>query len=147
MSSCPVPLLSYYAILTINSTHRLLNWAIAFATPHMVNPGPGNANLGSKVFFIWGTFCLICVAFVYFMIYETKGLSLEQVDELYEKVGKAWQSKGFVPTVNFTEVHQVMRDPHGRSKSLADIESEVGRKRSVAHVEDGLGAGVGHEKY
>ena len=112
----------------------------------MVNPGHGNANLGSKVFFIWGTFCLICVAFVYLLIYETKGLSLEQVDELYGKVGKAWQSKGFVPTVNFSEVEQVMRDPHGRRMSLADAETEVGRKRSVAHVEDGLGARVG-EKY
>lgn len=112
----------------------------------MVNPGAGNANLGSKVFFIWGTFCLICVAFVYLLIYETKGLSLEQVDELYEKVHRAWHSKGFVPTVNFSEVEQAMREPHGRSMSLADIESEVGRKRSVVHVEDGLGAGVG-EKY
>jgi MFS transporter, SP family, sugar:H+ symporter len=55
----------------------------------MVNPGPGNANLGSKVFFIWGGFCLICIAFVYFCIYETKGLSLEQVDELYAKVRRS----------------------------------------------------------
>ena len=127
---------------------RLLNWAIAFATPHMVNPGPTNANLGSKVFFIWGTFCLICIAFVYLMIYETKGLSLEQVDELYEKVGKAWHSKGFVPTVSFHEVEQVLRDPHERKMSLADIEQEVGRKKSVAHVEVGLGGGVkAGEKY
>lgn len=113
----------------------------------MVNPGPGNANLGSKVFFIWGTFCLICIAFVYFMIYETKGLTLEQVDELYGKVGKAWQSKSFVPTVQFAEVEQAMKNPHGRRLSLADMESEVGRKRSVAHVEDGRGVGVGGEKY
>lgn len=36
-----------------------------------------------------------------------KGLSLEQVDELYEKIPNAWQSAGFVPTVSFAEVqHQ-----------------------------------------
>ena len=29
------------------------------------------------------------------MIYETKGLSLEQVQELYENCGKAWKSKDY----------------------------------------------------
>jgi hypothetical protein len=34
------------------ASNWLLNWAIAYSTPYMVNPGKGNANLGSKVFFI-----------------------------------------------------------------------------------------------
>ena len=54
------------------ASNWLLNWAIAYATPYMVNSGPGNANLQSKVFFVWGGFCVICTVFVYFMIYETK---------------------------------------------------------------------------
>jgi sugar porter (SP) family MFS transporter len=45
------------------ASNWLLNWAIAYSTPYLVNPGPGNANLGSKVFFIWGTFCFICFFF------------------------------------------------------------------------------------
>jgi MFS transporter, SP family, sugar:H+ symporter len=36
------------------ASNWLLNWAIAYATPYMVDDGPGNANLQSKVFFIWG---------------------------------------------------------------------------------------------
>jgi MFS transporter, SP family, sugar:H+ symporter len=36
------------------ASNWLLNWAIAYATPYMVDSGPGNANLQSKVFFIWG---------------------------------------------------------------------------------------------
>lgn len=134
------------ALSMTTATNWLLNWAIAYATPYMVDPGPGNANLGSKVFFIWGGFCLICTAFVYFAIYETKGLSLEQVDELYAKVGKAWQSKGFVPTVSFAEVQDI--GSSGRSQSLADIEAVAGRKRSVAHVDhDGSPNMVQSEKY
>ena len=39
------------------ATNWLLNFAIAYSTPYMVNDGPGNANLGSKVFFVWGSFC------------------------------------------------------------------------------------------
>ncbi|KAJ9490736.1 hypothetical protein VN97_g2518 [Penicillium thymicola] len=85
------------------ATNWLLNWAIAYATPYMVNSGPGNANLQSKVFFIWGGFCFVCGVFVYTCIYETKGLSLEQVDELYAKVPRAWNSVGWVPAVNYTE--------------------------------------------
>ena len=74
------------------ATNWLLNWAIAYSTPYLVDgPGKGYANLGVKVFFIWGGFCFICGVFVWFMIYETKGLSLEQVDELYSKVNFAWR--------------------------------------------------------
>lgn len=118
------------------ASNWLLNWAIAYATPYMVNDGPGNANLQSKVFFIWGGFCLICVFFVWGLIYETKGLSLEQVDELYAKTSKAWQSKGFVPTVSFQEVQDL--GVNARSQSLADMEAGAQRKRSVAHIDDKL---------
>ena len=55
-------------------------------TPYLVNYGDGYANLQSKVFFIWFGCCFICISFVYFFIYETKGLSLEEVDELYSEV-------------------------------------------------------------
>ena len=74
------------------------------------------------------------------MIYETKGLSLEQVDELYAKVPKAWQSKGFVPTVSFQEVQDV--DADHRKSSLADIENVAMRKKSVGHDENTPGEKV-----
>ena len=51
--------------------------------PYLVDDGPGDANLGAKVFFIWGGCCFLCFAFAFFFIPETKGLSLEQVDLLY----------------------------------------------------------------
>jgi SP family sugar:H+ symporter-like MFS transporter len=74
------------------------------------------------------------------MIYETKGLSLEQVDELYSKVGKAWQSKGFVPTVSFQDVQDVTDANGARKSSLADLETAAMRKKSVQHDE------ITHEK-
>lgn len=84
----------------------LLNWAIAFMTPYLVNYGEGYANLQSKVFFIWFACCFICIAFVYFFIYETKGLSLEEVDELYAEMkglSAARKSKNWVPTTTFQQ--------------------------------------------
>jgi len=59
------------------------NWMLAFITPYLT--GAQYANLGTNIFWIWGAFCWIAVAFVYLMIYETKNLTLEEVSELYGK--------------------------------------------------------------
>ncbi len=67
------------------------------------------------------------------MIYETKGLSLEQVDELYAKVPKAWQSVGFIPTVSFQEVKEAQGENHldARKASLVDMENAAMRRHSA----------------
>lgn len=85
------------------ATNWLLNWALAYATPYLVNYGEGNANLQSKIFFVWFGSCFICIAFAYFMVYETRGLTLEQVDEMYTQVHSARKSVGWRPTAILTE--------------------------------------------
>ena len=76
------------------------------------------------------------------MIYETKGLTLEQVDELYGVVGKAWKSKKFRPALHFAEV-----DETARGQSLAEIAAQQERKRSVVQTEgDGVNTTAGAEK-
>ena len=63
------------------------------------------------------------------------GLSLEQVDELYAKVNKAWKSKGFVPSVSFQEVQEAHVDT--RHMSLIEAEHAVERRKSsVAYVDN-----------
>ncbi|KAK0387613.1 hypothetical protein NLU13_3859 [Sarocladium strictum] len=108
------------------ATNWLLNWAIAYSTPYLVNYGPGNANLQSKIFFVWFGCCFICIAFVWCMIYETKGLSLEEVDQLYEEVSQAWKSKGWKPTD--TREHEKEVDGHYMSK--AQVETTEVRRAS-----------------
>lgn len=80
------------------ATNWLLNWALAYATPYMVNYGDQNANLQSKIFFVWFGCCFLCIAFVWFFIYESKGLSLEQVDQLYNEISVARMSVHWVPS-------------------------------------------------
>lgn len=75
------------------------------------------------------------MAFVYFFIYETKGLSLEQVDELYAKVSSARNSKNFVPSVNFVEVKE-MGAQEARRSTLADLEQSAIRRKSSAGVHE-----------
>ncbi|SCU92285.1 LADA_0F15610g1_1 [Lachancea dasiensis] len=81
------------------ASNWLFNFAIAYATPYLVDAE--HANLQSKVFFIWGGCTFLCFLFVYFFIYETKGLTLEQIDELYETCPSARHSKNFVPSEGF----------------------------------------------
>ena len=69
------------------------------------------------------------------MIYETKGLTLEQVDELYGVVHQAWKSKQFRPQVHFSE----MDTANTRSMSLADVAANQERKRSIQHDESTVG--------
>jgi sugar porter (SP) family MFS transporter len=84
------------------ASNWLWNFGIGFATPYLVGPSSTGinavktANLGVKVFFIWGATCLGCFLFTYFFIPETKGLSLEQIDLLYREssiIGSAAYNK------------------------------------------------------
>jgi len=65
------------------ASNRLWNTIIAVITPYMV--GPQYGNLKSSVFFVWGGLCTCAFVYSYFLIPETKGLSLEQVDRMMEE--------------------------------------------------------------
>ncbi|SCU92310.1 LANO_0E00320g1_1 [Lachancea nothofagi CBS 11611] len=83
------------------ASNWLFNFAIAYATPYLVDSD--HANLHSKVFFIWGSCTFLCFLFVYFCVYETKGLTLEQIDELFDTCPSARKSKYFVPSQGFAQ--------------------------------------------
>ncbi|KAK7972982.1 MFS monosaccharide transporter [Apiospora saccharicola] len=65
------------------ASNWLWNCIIAVITPYMVDEDKG--NLGAKVFFVWGSLCACCFVYAYFLIPETKGLTLEQVDKMFEE--------------------------------------------------------------
>ena len=58
------------------------------------------ANLGTKIFFVWGSLCMVCLVYAYFLIPETKGLSLEQVDRMFEETTPRSSAK-WVPHSTF----------------------------------------------
>jgi SP family sugar:H+ symporter-like MFS transporter len=120
------------------ATNWLLNWAIAYSTPYLVNYGPGDANLQSKIFFIWFGCCFLCITFVYFMIYETKNLTLEQIDELYAEVSSARKSVGWKPTTTFREIRASVAGP-------GDMTIDKGIHEKGAHDEKIAGTEYGAE--
>ena len=85
------------------------NCIIAVITPYMVGKEPGSADLGPKVFFIWGALCVLSLIFAYFLVPEMKGLTLEQIDTMMEettpRLSARWQ-----PTMTFAAQMGRLRD-------------------------------------
>ncbi|KAH7001231.1 general substrate transporter [Ilyonectria destructans] len=92
------------AMSVSTASNWVLNFAIAYSSPFMLGDGPGGAAFGPKIFFIWGAFCILAVFFVWCMVYETSKISLEQIDEMYERVNHAWNSKAFQPSWSFQQI-------------------------------------------
>jgi sugar porter (SP) family MFS transporter len=111
------------------ASNWLLNWAIAYSTPYMVNSGEGSANLQEKVFFVWGAFCIIAFVFVWAMVYETSKISLEQIDELYERVDRAWNSQKFQPSWSFQDIREETES--GVASGVSLVDREEARRRAT----------------
>ncbi|KAG7287063.1 hypothetical protein NEMBOFW57_006563 [Staphylotrichum longicolle] len=85
------------------------NCIIAVITPYMVGNEPGSAALGPKVFFIWGSLCVLSLAFAYFMVPEMKSLTLEQIDSMMEETTPRKSGK-WKPTTTFAAQMGRVRD-------------------------------------
>jgi sugar porter (SP) family MFS transporter len=80
----PLPIRSRGVALS-TASNWLWNCIIAVITPYMTSNNDGGVDLGAKIFFLWGSLCLLCLIYAYFLIPETKGLTLEQVDRMLEE--------------------------------------------------------------
>ncbi len=56
------------------------------------------ARYGSFIMLIFGSILIVAGLFVFFFMPELKGLTLEQVDELFESGVKPWNSAKWVPS-------------------------------------------------
>ncbi|KAL4758607.1 sugar porter family MFS transporter [Aspergillus foveolatus] len=97
----PLPIRSRGVALS-TASNWLWNCIIAVITPYMVDTDKG--NLKSRVFFIWGSLCACAFVYVYFLIPETKGLTLEQVDKMMEETTPRTSAKWKPHTTFATEM-------------------------------------------
>ncbi|EHL02212.1 putative glucose transporter rco-3 [Glarea lozoyensis 74030] len=106
----PLPIRSRGVALS-TASNWLWNCIIAVITPYLVGKNKGEANLGSKVFFIWGSLCTACFVYAYLLVPETKGLSLKQVDRMLEQTNPRNSAK-WVPTSTFAAEAGMVKQSH-----------------------------------
>lgn len=82
--------------------------------------GADEANLGTNVFFIWGSLCCLSLTFAYFLVPELKGLSLEQADMCMAEVSPR-QSAKWTPSHTFAaEMDHVGAEKHGPETTVKE---------------------------
>ncbi|OJD13583.1 hypothetical protein AJ78_05976 [Emergomyces pasteurianus Ep9510] len=93
----PLPMRSRGVGLS-TASNWLWNCIIAVITPYLV--GTDKGNLKTNVFWLWGSLCVCCFIYAYFLVPETKGLTLEQVDRMMEETTPRTSAK-WVPHSTF----------------------------------------------
>ncbi|KAK3899805.1 general substrate transporter [Staphylotrichum tortipilum] len=81
------------------------SWVTSYCSPYFINPEA--LDWGPKYLYIWGCSNLILAVFVFFFVPETRGRSLEQLDELFSKRVPARKFKAYV-----TDLQQVDADDY-----------------------------------
>jgi sugar porter (SP) family MFS transporter len=119
----PLPIRSRGVALS-TASNWLWNTIIAVITPYMV--GTDEGNLKSSVFFIWGGLCTCAFVYAWFLVPETKGLSLEQVDKMMEETTPRTSAKWKPHSTYASEMGM-----KNGAKLGTDITEDVERKGSV----------------
>ena len=105
----------------------LTSLIITYVNPY-VQGEPG--NLGARVGLIYASMSFLAMAFVYLVVPEMKGRSLEELDELFHSQVPAWKSRRFVSTglgAQITNIQNASSDRVAMSKDgVAFSDAEVG---------------------
>jgi len=123
VSEIPTARLRAMNVAIAASTQWLFNFVVAQAVPHMLK-NVGKDGYGT--YFIFGSFCFSMFFFVWFLVPETKGVSLEKMDDLFG-VTDMVKEKNFADE----EAHRAPVEIH---ETTADIKGA-----NVSHVEHGNG--------
>ncbi|KAH8760716.1 general substrate transporter [Hyaloscypha sp. PMI_1271] len=123
----PLPIRSRGVALS-TASNWLWNCIITIITPYITSTAGGGVDLGPKIFFLWGSLCLLCLIYAYFLIPETKGLTLEQVDRMLEETTPMTSAKWVPHSTYAAEMGMTEKaTPHGieHVESGKDTDSSV----------------------
>ncbi|BGP33742.1 hypothetical protein JCM10296v2_005546 [Rhodotorula toruloides] len=110
------------AVSAATATNWMFNFALAWSTP------PAFRNIQYKTYFVYGTFCICAAINVFFMFPETKGRTIEEMDDLFAAghAFSAWRLSS-VPKKTLAEVEAEVAD--------SDTRSEGDNKHTMNHIE------------
>ncbi|CCG84964.1 protein of unknown function [Taphrina deformans PYCC 5710] len=92
------------------SSNWIWNFLVGYFSPTITD------KIGTKYGFVFGSCCAIGILFIFFFIPETRGLSLESMDELWDNLWttglKPWQTHNWQPSISYAD-----KQRHERSYS------------------------------
>lgn len=101
------------------SSNWIWNFLVGYFSPTITD------KIGTKYGFVFGSCCAMGVLFIFFFIPETRGLSLESMDEMWADLWttglKPWQTLHWQPSIDYAEKARA----HGRH--LAGAGQQEGR--------------------
>lgn len=100
-------------------------WLLTYCTPYFINPEA--LNWGPKYCYIWGGSNAILAVFVFFCMPETKGRSLEQLDELFEKRVATRKFAGYVTDLQQPDTDDTIIKDHVEE---AQVEHSQGQTKT-----------------
>jgi sugar porter (SP) family MFS transporter len=106
------------------SANWIFNFAIAMFTPAAFK------NITWKTYIIFGVFCVVMFIHVFFLFPETKGKSLEEINQIWEKKIPAWKTASFEP--ERPSLSEIKETDGGRAPSLDN-------SKAVTNHEEGNG--------
>lgn len=74
------------SVALCTATHWLMNFVIARSVPYMIT------NIGGGTYFVFASFLVAAILFVFFFVPETKGRNMESMDELFGVPGAGRQT-------------------------------------------------------
>ena len=101
-------------------------WLTTFTAPYFINPA--SLNWGPRYGYIWFPSCLVAAVWVFFFLPETKGRTLEEIDELFEAKLPARKWSAY-KTVGYNTAH-----PTGHKTVSHDGESDT-EKGGATHAD------------
>lgn len=92
----------------------LVNFICALMTPYIVDTGSNfKSSMGTKIYFIWGSLNALGTLVAFITVYETRGLTLEEINELYIKSPNCFQSTKWNKKIRTESSIPPMAPDHG----------------------------------
>ncbi|ORY91683.1 and other transporter-domain-containing protein [Leucosporidium creatinivorum] len=123
------------------ATNWLWNFLLGYFAPRIAK------DIGPAILLIFFGMLVVAFVYTYFFVHEVKGLSLEQVDELYKSDTRPWRSASWQPTMGASRKKAFQRTLYASEQKALDTETgRLDAERIEAAKQRTFGAGVGAEK-
>ncbi|CAN6595064.1 high-affinity hexose transporter Hxt7p [Trichomonascus vanleenenianus] len=112
------------------ASNWIFNWALALFVPAAF------ANITWRTYILFMAFCFTMTIHVFLLFPETKGKTLEEIEQVWAAKIPAWKTGSFVPSMpSVHDIKEITDDIHIRPHTTGGTHPSEGEKTGVEHHE------------